>query len=87
MNIKSFFQSSHNPEEVSLTVTSIFKVAIFIVAYFAAAKGFDVTTATTQVEALRDTVLSIVPAAFALYHGCMAAYGILRKTFVDKPLA
>lgn len=84
MNIKKIFQSSYNPEEVSLTVSSIFKVAIFFVGYIAVSKGFDVTKATTQVEAIRDITLSLVPASFTVYHGLQAIYGIVRKGFVDN---
>lgn len=82
--IKSTFASSHNPEEVSLTVSSIFKVVIFLVAMFATQKGFDVSTATNNVEAIRDIVISLVPACFALYHGCQAVYGLVRKMFIAK---
>lgn len=82
--IKSTFASSHNPEEVSLTVSSIFKVVIFLVATYATQKGLDATQATTNVEAIRDIVLSLVPASFALYHGCQAIYGLVRKMFVAK---
>ena len=76
------FQSSVDPTQVSLTISSIFKVVIFFAGYVAVSKGFDVTTATTQVEAIRDLVLSLVPACFALYHGLQAIYGIVRKFFV-----
>jgi len=84
MNIKSIFQSSHSPEEVSLTISSVFKVAIFLGGYLAMSKGFDPTFATTQLELIRDIVLSVVPAGFAVYHACVAVYGLVRKGFVAK---
>ena len=87
MEIKSNFASSIDPTKVSLTVESLSKAVIFLVGYFAAAKGFDPATATTQAQALTDVTLSIVPACFALYHGLQAIYGITRKMFVDKGIA
>jgi hypothetical protein len=82
--LKNFFQSSIDPAKVSLTVESIAKMAIFLIGYFAVSKGFDVTQATTQVQAIRDVVLSLIPASFALYHGCTAIYGLVRKMFISK---
>ncbi len=82
--IKPTFASSVDPSQISLTVSSIFKAAIFFVGYFAAAKGFDVTTATTQVEAIRDIVLTSIPAGFALFHAITAVWGLVRKVLVVK---
>lgn len=84
MEIKKFFQSSHNPQEVSLTVQSVFKVVIFVVGYYAVKQGFDPMIATTQVEAIRDLVISTIPAGFAVYHAIIALYGLVRKVFVVK---
>ena len=84
MNIKKAFASSVDPSQVSLTVQSIFKMVIFFTGYLAVSKGLDPATAQSQVEAIQDIVLSLVPACFALYHGLQAIYGIVRKAFVDR---
>lgn len=82
--IKTKFASSVDPSQVSLTISSATKMVIFLVGYFAAVKGFDPATATTNVQAISDIALSLVPACFALYHGLMTIYGIIRKLFVVK---
>lgn len=84
MNIKTLFASSLDPSKISLTVESISKVVIYMVAYYATTKGFNVATATTQVQAITDIVLQLVPMVFALYHGVQTIYGIVRKVFVAK---
>lgn len=82
--IKSFFASSLDPSKISLTVESLAKMAVFLFGAYAMNKGFDPTTATSQIQAIRDAVLVIVPAGFALYHACVALYGIIRKFMVTK---
>lgn len=84
MEIKSIFRSSLDPSKVSLTVQSISKMVIFFVGYIAVSKGLDPETATTQVEAITEIFVSIIPACFAVYHGLEAIYGIVRKFFVVK---
>lgn len=84
MNIKSIFASSVDPSKISLTIESLSKVAIYGVTYYAVSKGFSVETATTQVQAITDLVLQLVPTVFALYHGVQAIYGLVRKVFVAK---
>lgn len=80
--IKPKFGSSLDPSQVSLTVSSLTQFVIFLVGYFAVSKGFDVTTAKTQVQAISDVIVSMVPACFAVYHGFMTIYGLARKMFV-----
>jgi hypothetical protein len=82
--IKSWAGSSMDSNKISLTVQAITKCAIFIVGYFAVSKGFDPMDATTQVQAISDIVISLIPAVLAVYHGGEAIYGIVRKFFVVK---
>lgn len=82
--IKPAFQSSIDPNKVSMTVESFSKMVIFLVGFFAIQKGFDPNVATTQIQAMTEVVISIVPACFAVYHGLQTVYGIARKMFVSK---
>lgn len=82
--LKTIFQSSLDPSKVSLTIQSLTKFVIFVIGYFAMSKGFNPEDATTNVQAISDIVISLVPAVFAVYHGCEALYGIARKFFVQK---
>ena len=82
--IKSTVASSVDPAQVSLTVQGVTKALIFVVSYFALAKGFDPTTTTNGIEQVRDIVISLIPAILAVYHGGEAIYGLIRKMFVKK---
>lgn len=84
MNIKSLFASSVDPSKISLTIQGATKTLIFIIGYFAIAKGFDPAEATTNVQLISDIVISLIPAVLAVYHGGEAIYGIVRKFFIAK---
>lgn len=78
------FQSSLDTTKISLTVSSVAKVAIFVVGAYAMAKGFDPTEATNGVQQITDIILSVIPACFAVFHGGEAIWGVVRKFFVVK---
>ena len=84
MNIKSVFASSVDPTKISLTIESVAKFVIYAITAVALAKGLDPMQATTGVEQVRDILISIVPACFAVVHGCLAVYGVIRKFAVDN---
>ena len=84
--IKTIFQSSLDPNKVSLTITSISKFVTFLVLTYAVSKGFDPNTATTGVQQVTDIILSAVPACFAIWHAGEAIYGLIRKFFVVAPV-
>ena len=81
--IKPFLRSSVDPNKISLTIESGAKFVIFFVGYFALAKGLDPATATTQIQAITDVVLSLVPACFAVYHGLQTVWGLVRKFTIN----
>ena len=82
--IKTIFASKLDPSNVSLAISGLTKTIIFVIGYFALSKGFDPSDATTQVQAVSDIVISLIPAVLAVYHGGEAIYGIVRKFFVEK---
>lgn len=85
--LKSFLQSSVDPNKLSLTVQSLAKAIIFLVGYYAVSKGFDPTIATSQINQLTDVVINIIPAGFAVYHGIEAVWGITRKLIYSLGLS
>ena len=82
MNIKSIFSSSVNPQELSLTVSSLSKTIIGVVAFIAVQKGFDGAVVTSHLQAIMDTVITAIPAGFAMWHAMQTVYGLVRKMFV-----
>jgi hypothetical protein len=78
-NLPKFLQSSIDPTKVSLTVESIGKALIGVVAMFAVAKGLNPDTATNQYQLLVDTVASGTAAVVTVYHSIGVVYGIVRK--------
>lgn len=73
------FSSSVNPQELSLTVTSVAQALIGLVGVFAVSKGLDVSTATTQAQAILDLAMQGIAGAYTLYHTLQAVYGAARK--------
>ena len=74
--------SSADPAKLSLTVESITKVILGAVAIFAVSKGMDITTATTQAQAILDLVMQSVTIGFTLYHSILTVYGLMRKGLI-----
>lgn len=79
--------SSANPEELSLTVTSIVRMLGLVVTAFASFKGVDIVITDAQAQAISATVITIVTALFTIKEGSSLIYGIFRKIaaqFGDK---
>ena len=74
--------SSVDSSKVSLTVESGTKVILGLAAFYAASKGMNVDTATTQAQALIDVAASGVAAAVVVYHSIQTLYGMVRKVYV-----
>lgn len=86
ITIPSWAQSSLNPSEVSLTITSLGKAAVSIVTTIAILKGVDPAIATTDVTTVTQAAQNIVaqyaaviPAAYAAYQSGMVIWGLVRK--------
>jgi hypothetical protein len=74
--------SSVNPNELSLTISSISQVLIGIGAWFAVSKGLDPAAAQTNLQAIFDVAAQIIPMVYTLYHSMQTAWGLLRKAYV-----
>jgi phage shock protein PspC (stress-responsive transcriptional regulator) len=83
--IKSWAQSSTDPTQLSLSVTSAAKVIIGIIGTLAAYRGIDSVTITTQLQAIVDIGVTLIPAGFTAYHSLQLLYGLTRKLFVKAP--
>ena len=54
---------------------------LWLVASFAVHKGLDPQTATTQLQAIIDLIITAVPSIMVLYHTVNTAWGLVRKLF------
>lgn len=81
MNERKFgaLSSSVNPQELSLTVSSISKVLIGLVGWFAVSKGLDPAAAQTQLQAIVDIMAQAVPLCFTLFNSLQTVWGLVRK--------
>lgn len=79
MNIPSIFQSSVDPDQVSLTVSSLGKaVAGFIM--FAGMLGIvDPLIAGQAWGGFVQNIITAIPIGFAVWHSGQAVWGIIRK--------
>lgn len=82
--IKPAFQSSIDPTQLSLSVSSGTKTIIGIIGVLVAYKGLDVTSITSQLQAIVDMVVTAIPAGFAVWHAMLTVYGLIRKFTVVK---
>jgi hypothetical protein len=89
IQIPAWAQSSVDPEQVSLTISSFSKAVIGILTTYAVLKGIDPIIMTNNVrtvtEAAQNIVaqyIAILPALYAAYHSAQAIYGVLRKLAV-----
>ncbi len=82
MNIPLWAQSSVDENSVSLTVQSVGK-AISAAIVFASMVGVvDPTIANEAWGGFVASVITAVPAGFAVYHSAQAVWGIVRKIAV-----
>lgn len=82
MNIPSIFRSSVNPEEVSLTVTSIGKAGASLIVFLGMIGFVDPVIAGQDWGAFVQAVITAIPAGYAVYQTGAAVYGIFRKIAV-----
>lgn len=80
--IPEFAQSSVNPEEVSLTVQSLGKMAAGLVTFVAVLKGVDPILAQAAWGNFIAQITTAIPAGFVVWHAGNAVYGIGRKAAV-----
>lgn len=78
-----FLASTSDPsgQTLSLTVESLSKVAIGVVAFYATSHGFDPATATNYVQLVIDGLLQAIPAGYALFHTLQGVWGAVRKLY------
>lgn len=89
IQIPSWAQSSVDPTQVSLFITSATKAIAGLVVTIATIQGIDPAIATQNVQTVSQAALNIVaqyaaivPAVYAAYHSAEAIYGVLRKIAV-----
>lgn len=80
--IKPALQSSVDPTQLSLTIDSIAKTAIGLIGTLIAYKGIDSQPITTQLQAIVDAVVTVIPVGFAAWHSMQILVGLWRKTTV-----
>lgn len=82
MNIPRIFQSSVDPEEVSLTVSSLGKAGASIVVFMGVLGIVDPAIAGQTWGGFVQSIITAIPAGFAVYHSGQAVWGIVRKAAV-----
>lgn len=96
--IPNFAQSSIDPTQVSLTITSVGKAVVGVLTTFAILKGIDPAIVTANVTTVQEAATNIVaqyvailPALYAAYHSSQAIWGVVRKLatrlFAKAPIA
>lgn len=87
--IPKWAQSSIDPTQVSLFITSASKAVAGLVVTIATLKGIDPAIVTSNVQTVTEAAQNIVaqyaaviPAIYAAYHSAEAIYGVFRKVAV-----
>ena len=73
------FSSSTNPQELSLTVTSILKIVGLLIGSIASAKGVDVMISNEQLDQVAQAVIVIITAGATILQSGELILGIVRK--------
>lgn len=73
------FSSSANPQELSLTVTSIVKILGLLIGSVASAKGVDVMISNEQLDQVAQAVIVIITAGATILQFGELVFGIVRK--------
>lgn len=88
-NIPAWAQSSTDATQVSLTITSISKMAGASLVTYAMLKGIDpalvtsnVTTVTQAAQNIVAQYIAVLPALYAAYQSVKAIEGVGRKVWV-----
>lgn len=73
--------SSQDNTQLSLTVSSVTQLLLWLVAWFAVSKGLNPMDAQTNAQAYIDVIVNAIPLIMALYHSVMVIWGGARKLF------
>ena len=82
MNIPAWAQSSANPEEVSLTITSLGKMGAALIVFLGVIGVIDPLVATQAWGNFVAQLITAVPVVFGIWSAGQAVYGIVRKIAV-----
>lgn len=82
MKIPTIFQSSVNPQQVSLTVSSIGKAGAALIVFLGAIGFVDPAVASQAWGTLVADVITALPAGYAVWQAAQVVYGIIRKVAV-----
>lgn len=82
MKIPALFQSSVDPTQVSLTVSSIGKAGTALIVFLGMIGWVDPSIAGQTWGNLVASVVTAIPAGFAVYHSWQGVWGIVRKIAV-----
>lgn len=78
-NIPKIFQSSVDPTQVSLTITSIGKAGAAFIVFLGMVGVVDPTIAGQAWGEFVAAIVTAIPAGVAVWHTGMALWGIVRK--------
>lgn len=81
-NIPRIFQSSVDPDQVSLTVQSVGKAGAALIIFMGMVGVVDPSIANLAWGNFVASVITAIPAGFAVYHSGQAVWGIIRKIAV-----
>lgn len=76
------FQSSVDPNEVSLTVSSLGKAVAALITFLGVLGIVDPAIAGQAWGAFVSSVITAIPAAVAVWHTGFAVWGLIRKASV-----
>lgn len=82
ISIPKWAQSSIDPTQVSLTITSIGKAGAYLIVFLGAVGVVDPTIAGQAWSGWVQSIITGIPAGFAIYHSSVAVWGIIRKAAV-----
>jgi hypothetical protein len=80
--IPTWAQSSVDPNQVSLTITSIGKAGTALIVFLGMVGVVDPTIAGQAWGSFVASVITAVPAGFAVYHSGQVLWGVFRKVAV-----
>lgn len=82
MNIPRIFQSSVDPTQVSLFVTSIGKTGASIIVFLGVVGWVDPAIATQAWGNFVAEIITAIPVGYAVFQSAQAVWGLIRKISV-----
>lgn len=79
ISIPKWAQSSVNPAQVSLTITSIGKAGAAFIVFLGVIGWVDPSIAGQTWSDFTSAVLTAIPAGYAVWHTGIAVWGLFRK--------